>query len=85
MKTTGGEREVLKLILFLKDQSFSVMGVAYLIKKGSDYFILMFTHYKMTTDNREITWNGKTQLQKLKNPIWKKNLKFETYNRLHGL
>lgn len=33
MKTTGGEREVLKLILFLKDQSFSVMGVAYLIKK----------------------------------------------------
>ena len=35
MKTTGGEREVLKLILFLKDQSFSVMGVAYLIKKSS--------------------------------------------------
>ena len=55
MKTTGGEREVLKLKLFLKDQSFSAMGVAYLIKKSSDYFILMFTHYKMTTDNREIT------------------------------
>ena len=55
MKTTGGEREVLKLILFSEDQSFSGMGVAYLIKKGSDSFILMFTHYKMTTDNREIT------------------------------
>ena len=65
MKTTGGEREVLKLILFLKDQSFSVMGVAYLIKKV----------HTLQNDNRQqrnyMKWENTTA--NVEKPNFKKN------------